>query len=46
VTTTSNGLLRRYSFIYQDTSTKETATCLFGLRVKLPPVITSLTTHW
>jgi len=32
----------RYSFIYQGTSTRRQRSDLFGLRVKLPPVTTSL----
>jgi len=35
----------KYSFICQDTSTRTERRDLFGLRVKLPPVTTSLTTQ-
>jgi len=35
----------RYSFICQGTSTKRERRDLCGLRVKLPPVTTSLTTQ-
>jgi len=35
----------RYSFICQGTSTMRQRSNLFGLRVKLPPVTTSLTTQ-
>jgi len=35
----------RYSFICQGTSTRRQRNDLFGLRVKLPPVTTSLTTQ-
>jgi len=35
----------RYSFICQGTSTRRQRSGLFGLRVKLPPVTTSLTTQ-
>jgi len=35
----------RYSFICQGTSTKRQRSDLFDLRVKLPPVTTSLTTQ-
>jgi len=35
----------RYSFICQGTSTRRQRRDLFGLRVKLPPVTTSLTTQ-
>jgi len=38
------GLLR-YSFICQGTSTRRQRSDLFGLRVTLPPVTTSLTTQ-
>jgi len=39
----SRFLCFRYSFICQGTSTKTQRSDLFGLRVKLPPVTTSLT---
>jgi len=35
----------RYSFICQGTSTRRQRRDLLGLRVKLPPVTTSLTTY-
>jgi len=35
----------RYSFICQGTTTRKQRSKLFGLRVKLPPVTTSLTTQ-
>jgi len=35
----------RYSFICQGTLTRSQRSNLFGLRVKLPPVTTSLTTQ-
>jgi len=35
----------RYSFICQGTSTRRQRSDLFGRRVNLPPVTTSLTTH-
>jgi len=35
----------RYSFICQGTSTRRQQSDRFGLRIKLPPVITSLTTQ-
>jgi len=35
----------RYSFICQGTSTRRQRRVLFGHRVKLPPVTTSLTTQ-
>jgi len=35
----------RYSFICQGTSTRKQQRNLFGLRVKLPPIITRLTTQ-
>jgi len=35
----------RYSFICQGTSTRRQRRGLFSLRVKLPPVTTSLTTQ-
>jgi len=36
----------RYSFICHGTSTRRQWSEVFGLRVKLPPVTTSLTTQW
>jgi len=39
------GLGFRYSFIYHGSSTRRQRRDFFGLRVKLPPVITSLTTQ-
>jgi len=38
-------ILFRYSFICQGTSTRRQRSDLFGLRVKLTPVITRLTTQ-
>jgi len=38
------GFRFRYSFIYQGISTRRQRSDLFGLRVKLPPITTSLTT--
>jgi len=35
-----------YLFICQGTSTRRQRSDLFGLRIKLPPVTTSLTTQW
>jgi len=35
----------RYSFICQGTSTRKQGKDLFGLRAKMPPVTTSLTTQ-
>jgi len=40
-----SGFSFRYSFIYQGTSTRRQRSDLFGFRVKLPPVITSLTNN-
>jgi len=42
---TEHQLRFRYSFICQGTSTRRQRRDLFGLRVKLPPVTTSLTTQ-
>jgi len=36
----------RYSFICQGALSRRQWRNLFGLRVKLPPVTTSLTTQW
>jgi len=36
----------RFSFICQGTSNRRQRRDLFDLRVKLPPLTTSLTAHW